>query len=343
MIRRPPRSTLSSSSAASDVYKRQVSTQSTGNSQTHAMLASSLARHLPREVLDQSIQQLKAHQLATLAHTSRSLYALVKLSVRAICLRHSAVHLAEQHRNQPIAVAVLQSQMSVIKQELSTLRSLMRGPTSFLLESSIHRLRGLLGGHAQGAGMVVAAGAVDLLIELLQTGDAQGQGHAIYSLTQLAAGSASRSSAIAKAGAVTHLVNAVRAGDAHRKGSAAYALMQIALGSRHRGMVIAQSGAIPVLLQLLQHGDAFGKGAAAHALGHLPLGPEDKQTMKAALSDIAEQIAASCPRPVLRARRSVPVQHLGGEYASSAETSNGECDSMDTPGAPAAKRCRVHC
>eukprot|EP00658_Telonema_sp_P-2_P072697 TRINITY_DN61802_c0_g1_i1.p1 TRINITY_DN61802_c0_g1~~TRINITY_DN61802_c0_g1_i1.p1 ORF type:complete len:118 (+),score=45.58 TRINITY_DN61802_c0_g1_i1:62-415(+) len=31
MIRRPPRSTLSSSSAASDVYKRQVSTQSTGD------------------------------------------------------------------------------------------------------------------------------------------------------------------------------------------------------------------------------------------------------------------------------------------------------------------------
>eukprot|EP00656_Telonema_subtile_P051374 TRINITY_DN6887_c0_g1_i6.p1 TRINITY_DN6887_c0_g1~~TRINITY_DN6887_c0_g1_i6.p1 ORF type:complete len:120 (+),score=8.23 TRINITY_DN6887_c0_g1_i6:83-442(+) len=37
MIRRPPRSTLSSSSAASDVYKRQVSTQSTGaNADKHA-------------------------------------------------------------------------------------------------------------------------------------------------------------------------------------------------------------------------------------------------------------------------------------------------------------------
>eukprot|EP00658_Telonema_sp_P-2_P027794 TRINITY_DN21407_c0_g1_i3.p1 TRINITY_DN21407_c0_g1~~TRINITY_DN21407_c0_g1_i3.p1 ORF type:complete len:290 (+),score=83.86 TRINITY_DN21407_c0_g1_i3:128-997(+) len=35
MIRRPPRSTLSSSSAASDVYKRQVSTQSTGRLRTH--------------------------------------------------------------------------------------------------------------------------------------------------------------------------------------------------------------------------------------------------------------------------------------------------------------------
>eukprot|EP00656_Telonema_subtile_P029263 TRINITY_DN32422_c0_g1_i1.p1 TRINITY_DN32422_c0_g1~~TRINITY_DN32422_c0_g1_i1.p1 ORF type:complete len:385 (+),score=124.94 TRINITY_DN32422_c0_g1_i1:106-1260(+) len=37
MIRRPPRSTLSSSSAASDVYKRQVSTQSTGDLHSTAM------------------------------------------------------------------------------------------------------------------------------------------------------------------------------------------------------------------------------------------------------------------------------------------------------------------
>eukprot|EP00656_Telonema_subtile_P016628 TRINITY_DN187_c0_g1_i2.p1 TRINITY_DN187_c0_g1~~TRINITY_DN187_c0_g1_i2.p1 ORF type:complete len:452 (-),score=87.22 TRINITY_DN187_c0_g1_i2:656-2011(-) len=35
MIRRPPRSPLSSSSAASDVYKRQVSTQSTGQEEEH--------------------------------------------------------------------------------------------------------------------------------------------------------------------------------------------------------------------------------------------------------------------------------------------------------------------
>eukprot|EP00658_Telonema_sp_P-2_P015439 TRINITY_DN15938_c0_g1_i2.p1 TRINITY_DN15938_c0_g1~~TRINITY_DN15938_c0_g1_i2.p1 ORF type:complete len:131 (+),score=41.23 TRINITY_DN15938_c0_g1_i2:112-504(+) len=37
MIRRPPRSTLSSSSAASDVYKRQVSTQSTGGVKAASM------------------------------------------------------------------------------------------------------------------------------------------------------------------------------------------------------------------------------------------------------------------------------------------------------------------
>eukprot|EP00658_Telonema_sp_P-2_P049261 TRINITY_DN3744_c0_g1_i9.p1 TRINITY_DN3744_c0_g1~~TRINITY_DN3744_c0_g1_i9.p1 ORF type:complete len:1051 (-),score=295.29 TRINITY_DN3744_c0_g1_i9:135-3287(-) len=38
MIRRPPRSTLSSSSAASDVYKRQVSTQSTGDDTTSGVI-----------------------------------------------------------------------------------------------------------------------------------------------------------------------------------------------------------------------------------------------------------------------------------------------------------------
>eukprot|EP00656_Telonema_subtile_P028005 TRINITY_DN3023_c0_g1_i8.p1 TRINITY_DN3023_c0_g1~~TRINITY_DN3023_c0_g1_i8.p1 ORF type:complete len:121 (-),score=9.53 TRINITY_DN3023_c0_g1_i8:283-645(-) len=41
MIRRPPRSTLSSSSAASDVYKRQVSTQSTGKAVIYSWCACS--------------------------------------------------------------------------------------------------------------------------------------------------------------------------------------------------------------------------------------------------------------------------------------------------------------
>eukprot|EP00828_Plagiopyla_frontata_P045119 TRINITY_DN7616_c0_g1_i8.p3 TRINITY_DN7616_c0_g1~~TRINITY_DN7616_c0_g1_i8.p3 ORF type:complete len:109 (+),score=27.88 TRINITY_DN7616_c0_g1_i8:100-426(+) len=40
MIRRPPRSTLSSSSAASDVYKRQVSTQSTWEQTVNQLIKS---------------------------------------------------------------------------------------------------------------------------------------------------------------------------------------------------------------------------------------------------------------------------------------------------------------
>eukprot|EP00658_Telonema_sp_P-2_P007051 TRINITY_DN12631_c0_g1_i2.p1 TRINITY_DN12631_c0_g1~~TRINITY_DN12631_c0_g1_i2.p1 ORF type:complete len:426 (+),score=111.82 TRINITY_DN12631_c0_g1_i2:133-1410(+) len=47
MIRRPPRSTLSSSSAASDVYKRQVSTQSTGG--LEASMSADAAVEPPRD------------------------------------------------------------------------------------------------------------------------------------------------------------------------------------------------------------------------------------------------------------------------------------------------------
>eukprot|EP00658_Telonema_sp_P-2_P029070 TRINITY_DN22161_c0_g1_i1.p1 TRINITY_DN22161_c0_g1~~TRINITY_DN22161_c0_g1_i1.p1 ORF type:complete len:316 (+),score=64.58 TRINITY_DN22161_c0_g1_i1:108-1055(+) len=54
MIRRPPRSTLSSSSAASDVYKRQVSTQSTGI----AVLAMAAPRAQPMFYLVQNEDDL---------------------------------------------------------------------------------------------------------------------------------------------------------------------------------------------------------------------------------------------------------------------------------------------
>eukprot|EP01108_Squamamoeba_japonica_P000700 TRINITY_DN1246_c0_g2_i1.p1 TRINITY_DN1246_c0_g2~~TRINITY_DN1246_c0_g2_i1.p1 ORF type:complete len:121 (+),score=26.35 TRINITY_DN1246_c0_g2_i1:3-365(+) len=47
MIRRPPRSTLMRSSAASDVYKRQVSTQSTGrNNRTESLISFKMASRM---------------------------------------------------------------------------------------------------------------------------------------------------------------------------------------------------------------------------------------------------------------------------------------------------------
>eukprot|EP00656_Telonema_subtile_P048652 TRINITY_DN5851_c0_g1_i3.p1 TRINITY_DN5851_c0_g1~~TRINITY_DN5851_c0_g1_i3.p1 ORF type:complete len:122 (-),score=41.54 TRINITY_DN5851_c0_g1_i3:262-627(-) len=50
MIRRPPRSTLSSSSAASDVYKRQVSTQSTGHSEGNMGRKGKTQKHTAAEI-----------------------------------------------------------------------------------------------------------------------------------------------------------------------------------------------------------------------------------------------------------------------------------------------------
>eukprot|EP00658_Telonema_sp_P-2_P008213 TRINITY_DN1307_c0_g1_i3.p1 TRINITY_DN1307_c0_g1~~TRINITY_DN1307_c0_g1_i3.p1 ORF type:complete len:138 (+),score=47.32 TRINITY_DN1307_c0_g1_i3:133-546(+) len=59
MIRRPPRSTLSSSSAASDVYKRQVSTQSTGKFQCGAMIRV-ISERLVRPHHTRKVQQIMA-------------------------------------------------------------------------------------------------------------------------------------------------------------------------------------------------------------------------------------------------------------------------------------------
>eukprot|EP00658_Telonema_sp_P-2_P035859 TRINITY_DN2601_c0_g1_i3.p1 TRINITY_DN2601_c0_g1~~TRINITY_DN2601_c0_g1_i3.p1 ORF type:complete len:271 (-),score=72.31 TRINITY_DN2601_c0_g1_i3:140-952(-) len=58
MIRRPPRSTLSSSSAASDVYKRQVSTQSTGETKPLTMACCCTgARHGDDLFLEQRMEE----------------------------------------------------------------------------------------------------------------------------------------------------------------------------------------------------------------------------------------------------------------------------------------------
>src|SRR5665648_153237 len=55
MIRRPPRSTLSSSSAASDVYKRQITGSNSTSARTHhhnlARLTFALSKHTLNDVL----------------------------------------------------------------------------------------------------------------------------------------------------------------------------------------------------------------------------------------------------------------------------------------------------
>eukprot|EP00658_Telonema_sp_P-2_P078710 TRINITY_DN743_c0_g1_i3.p1 TRINITY_DN743_c0_g1~~TRINITY_DN743_c0_g1_i3.p1 ORF type:complete len:818 (+),score=189.61 TRINITY_DN743_c0_g1_i3:57-2510(+) len=68
MTRRPPRSPLSSSSAASDVYKRQVSTQSTGIFQSPAMVPSSWAVVLMIALVANAAQD--APDLADVQHYS---------------------------------------------------------------------------------------------------------------------------------------------------------------------------------------------------------------------------------------------------------------------------------
>eukprot|EP00657_Telonema_sp_P-1_P005088 TRINITY_DN2221_c0_g1_i2.p1 TRINITY_DN2221_c0_g1~~TRINITY_DN2221_c0_g1_i2.p1 ORF type:complete len:132 (+),score=55.24 TRINITY_DN2221_c0_g1_i2:111-506(+) len=80
MIRRPPRSTQSRSSAASDVYKRQVSTQSTGNPHLDPFTAVSMGKRTRSlDLLHPTPEEEKRkHKLKRLVQSPNSFFMDVK-------------------------------------------------------------------------------------------------------------------------------------------------------------------------------------------------------------------------------------------------------------------------
>eukprot|EP00656_Telonema_subtile_P038802 TRINITY_DN43979_c0_g1_i1.p1 TRINITY_DN43979_c0_g1~~TRINITY_DN43979_c0_g1_i1.p1 ORF type:complete len:470 (-),score=157.89 TRINITY_DN43979_c0_g1_i1:160-1569(-) len=77
MIRRPPRSTLSSSSAASDVYKRQVSTQSTGGLKFVAMASEDQEMKLAEQAVED--EELAAMEAELMTMTDAEIEQKTKL------------------------------------------------------------------------------------------------------------------------------------------------------------------------------------------------------------------------------------------------------------------------
>eukprot|EP00656_Telonema_subtile_P008520 TRINITY_DN13974_c0_g1_i1.p1 TRINITY_DN13974_c0_g1~~TRINITY_DN13974_c0_g1_i1.p1 ORF type:complete len:518 (-),score=144.66 TRINITY_DN13974_c0_g1_i1:37-1590(-) len=85
MIRRPPRSTLSSSSAASDVYKRQVSTQSTGLAlDTHTMRRLLSCRAVTRGLRTHSTSVVLAPELRALQQLGLPCFRVCGEQVRVL-------------------------------------------------------------------------------------------------------------------------------------------------------------------------------------------------------------------------------------------------------------------
>eukprot|EP00658_Telonema_sp_P-2_P020232 TRINITY_DN179_c0_g2_i1.p1 TRINITY_DN179_c0_g2~~TRINITY_DN179_c0_g2_i1.p1 ORF type:complete len:290 (-),score=74.13 TRINITY_DN179_c0_g2_i1:146-1015(-) len=258
---------------------------------------------LPNDVAHGIFDTLPGLALANVAQTCTCWSQISRAVVKATCAVYGSSRIAEEHNFSTAAREFVLNAVATIKRELALLASLIGEQTSFRMEACIHRLRGLLGGDAQGGGMLVACGAVDLLVDLLRVGDVYGKGHAIYSLAQLAAGSDVRCAAIVEAGGVSLLVQAIGCDDRHVRGSAAYAIMQLAISCPRRADEIVAAGAIEPLVNLLMHGDGFGKGGAAYALAQLPV-PAEHQALLAdvLLRPYRENVERPAKRTCLNSR-----------------------------------------
>src|SRR5678810_1442735 len=98
MIRRPPRSTLDRSSAASDVYKRQASRDASRSSRT-------IARRASRMISISSLRSVLVDVGADLVEVTASEEVFINL-LRDIPVELSLIHISEPTRQAEISYAV---------------------------------------------------------------------------------------------------------------------------------------------------------------------------------------------------------------------------------------------
>ena len=170
-------------------------------------------------------------------------------------------------------------------------RTLAHGDAAAKAEAALALWRLLEPACAQNAENLVAvtsAGAMPLLVELLQSGG-EGARCAAGALVYLA-WNRDNKVAIAAAGGIVPLVEVVRRGCAGAKREAAMALGNLASGNDDNEVAIAAAGAIAPLVDLLQSGGGGAKVAAAFALGILACN-DDNQVAIAAAGAIAPLVA----------------------------------------------------
>jgi len=114
---------------------------------------------------------------------------------------------------------------------------------------------------------IAAAGALPLLVALLQSNDKVTQAHAADALSALAKDDAIRQS-IVEARAVPALVGLLRFGISVGKSNAARALAWLSEDASHRALIVAE-GALAPLVDLLRSGTEDGKSYAVAVIGDL--------------------------------------------------------------------------
>ena len=118
--------------------------------------------------------------------------------------------------------------------------------------------------------LIVEAGGIPPLVELLRDGSAKAKKEAAWALGNLACNGVNVI-LIAEAGGIPPLIKLVRDGSADAKRAAAGALCNLARNNHNddNQVLIAEAGGIPPLVHLMRDGSAEGKTMGTLALGSL--------------------------------------------------------------------------
>eukprot|EP00656_Telonema_subtile_P048580 TRINITY_DN5822_c0_g1_i1.p1 TRINITY_DN5822_c0_g1~~TRINITY_DN5822_c0_g1_i1.p1 ORF type:complete len:359 (-),score=43.78 TRINITY_DN5822_c0_g1_i1:133-1209(-) len=223
---------------------------------------------LPREIIHAAMLMVGSRSLGLLDCTNTFFHQLVPRVVVEACTKFGALHLARLHKSHSIALSIAEKRMGAIVAEMTRLRLHIKRPSSEAA-ASVNTLRGLLGDNGADGDMLIAAGIIEPLVQVLKAGEVKGKRAAARALRKLVVNSDDRKALVTEGGVIQPLVDLLRSGDTRGKGYAAFALGALADRSNERMAEIAAAGAIPPLVDLLASGDVWDKRAAASTLGSL--------------------------------------------------------------------------
>ncbi|KAK8946034.1 U-box domain-containing protein 14 [Platanthera guangdongensis] len=152
---------------------------------------------------------------------------------------------------------------------INALLEKLRSSNQEVQRAAVGELRLLAKRNADNRVCIAEAGAIPLLVELLQSPDPRTQEHAVTALLNLSINESNKSS-IVDAQAIPKIVQVLKNGSMEARENAAATLFSLSVIDANK-ITIGAAGAIPALIDLLCEGSPRGKKDAATAIFNLSI------------------------------------------------------------------------
>lgn len=152
---------------------------------------------------------------------------------------------------------------------ISALLEKLRSRNQEVQRAAVGELRLLAKRNADNRVCIAEAGAIPLLVELLQSPDPRTQEHAVTALLNLSINESNKTSIVA-AQAIPKIVQVLKNGSMEARENAAATLFSLSVIDSNK-ITIGAAGAIPALIDLLCKGSPRGKKDAATAIFNLSI------------------------------------------------------------------------